>query len=259
MASGSNIRMQVDPRRRIEIDGAYNVRDIGGYETADGRTTRWRTFLRADNVSTLPQYSQDTLTSSIGVRTVIDLRRQVEIDGQPDNVLGRSPHAIYHNVDIVGDMVFDRIESPKPRDVIHGSYRNMLDRRGQKFGEALRVLARPGALPAMYHCMGGQDRTGLISALLLGLVGVPNETIAADYTLTAEYRIFAYLGPNPEIPNADPSDYTPEAYRARNCPPEVMLDTLEYLEDRHGGIEAYVRSCGVTDDDIAALRAALVK
>ena len=250
--------MKHDPRRRIEIEGAHNVRDIGGYETADGRTIRWGRFLRADNVSTLPQHSQDTLTSGIGVRTVIDLRRQDEIDGQPDNVLGRSPHVEYHNVDIVGDMVFDQVESEEPRHKIHASYRNMLDRRGRKFGEALRVMAQPGALPAMYHCMGGQDRTGLISALLLGLAGVPKETIAADYTLTAEYRIFAYLGLNPEVPDADPDDYTPEAYRARNCPPEVMLDTLEYLDDRHGGIEAFVRSAGVTDDDIAALRAALV-
>ena len=251
--------MKHDPRRRIEIEGAYNVRDIGGYETADGRTTRWQTFLRADNVSTLPQHSQDTLTSSIGVRTVIDLRRREEIDRQADNVLGRSPLVRYHNVDIVGDMVFDKVESEKPRDTIHGSYRNMLDRRGGKFGEALRVMARPGALPAMYHCMGGQDRTGLISALLLGLVGVPKEAIAADYTLTAEFRIFAYLGPNPEVPDADPADYTPEAYRARNCPPEVMLDTLEYLDVQYGGVEAYVRSTGVTADDIATLRAALIE
>ena len=56
--------MTQDPRRRIEIEGAFNVRDIGGYETADGRMTRWQTFLRADNVSTLPQHSQDTLTST---------------------------------------------------------------------------------------------------------------------------------------------------------------------------------------------------
>ena len=250
--------MTHDPRRRIEIEGAYNVRDIGGYKTADGRTTRWQTFLRADNVSTLPQYSQDTLTSTFGVQTVIDLRRQVEIDGQPDNVLARSPRVRYHNVDIVGDMVFDQVESTEPRDRIHASYRNMLDRRGRRFGEALRVMAQPGALPAMYHCMAGQDRTGLISALLLGLVGVPEETIAADYTLTAEYRNYAYLDSNPEPLGVGPADFTVEGYRAQSCPPEVMLDTLRYLDERYGGIEAYVRSTGVTDDDIAALRAALV-
>ena len=250
--------MTQDPRRRIEIEGAYNVRDIGGYKTSDGRMTRWQSFLRADNVSTLPQHSQDTLVSVYGVRTVIDLRRQDEIDGQPDNVLGRSSRVRYHNVDIVGDMVFDQVESAEPPDRIHASYRNMLDRRGLKFGETLRVLARPGALPAMYHCMGGQDRTGIVSALLLSLAGVPTETIAADYTLTAEYRVDAYLGPNSIEPEADPADYTVEAYRTRNCPPEVMLDTLTYIDERYGGVEAYVRSTGVTDEDISALRAALV-
>ena len=94
--------------------------------------------------------------------------------------------------------------------------------------------------------------------MLLSLAGVPTETIAEDYTLTAEYRVDAYLGPNSIEPEADPADYTVEAYRARNCPPEVMLDTLGYLEEQYGGVEAYVRSTGVTDDDIAALRAALV-
>ena len=250
--------MTQDPRRRIEIEGVYNFRDIGGYKTSDGRMTRWQSFLRADNVSTLPQHSQDTLVSTYGVRTVIDLRRRDEIDGQPDNVLARSPRVRYHNVDIVGDMVFDQVESAEPRDRIHASYRNMLDRRGLKFGETLRVLARPGARPAMYHCMGGQDRTGIVSALLLSLAGVPEETIAEDYTLTAEYRIDAYLGPNSIEPEADPADYTVEAYRARNCPPEVMLVTLTYIDERYGGVEAYVRSTGVTDDDISALRAALV-
>ena len=250
--------MTQDPSRRIEIEGAFNVRDIGGYETADGRTTRWQTFLRADNVSTLPQHSQDALTSTIGVRTVIDLRRQAEIDAQPDNVLSRSQHVKYHNVDIVDDMVFDQVESAEPREKIHASYRNMLDRRGRKFGEVLRVMAQPGALPAMYHCMAGQDRTGLISALLLGLVGVPEETIAADYTLTAEYRNYAYLDSNPEPLGVGPADFTVEGYRAQSCPPEVMLDTLRYLDERYGGIEAYVRSTGVTDNDIDTLRAALV-
>ncbi len=251
--------MDHDPRRRIEIVGAYNVRDIGGYETGDGRTTRWRTFLRADNVSTLPQHSQNTLTSSVGVRTVIDLRRQEEIDRQADNVLSRSPHVRYRNIDIVGDLVFDQVNSKEPRARIHGSYRNMLDRRGRKFGEALHVMAQPGALPAMYHCMAGQDRTGLISALLLGLVGVPEETIAADYTLTAEYRNYAYLNSNPEPLGMGPTDFTLEGYRAQSCPPEVMLDTLDYLGERYGGVEPYVRSIGVTDSDIAALRVALIE
>ena len=105
--------------------------------------------------------------------------------------------------------------------------------------------------------MGGQDRTGLVSAMLLGLAGVPNETIAEDYPLTAEYRINAFLGPNLQ-PGTDPAQYTPEAYRARNSPPDVMLDTLGYLDDRYGGVEGYVRSVGVTDEQKATLLDALL-
>ena len=70
-------------------------------------------------------------------------------------------------------------------------------------------------------------------------------------------RIDAYLGPNRQ-PGTDPAQYTSEAYRARNCPPDVMLDTLDYLDDRHGGVEGYVKSVGVTDEQIATLLDALL-
>lgn len=225
------------PTRRIQIEGAYNVRDLGGYETTDGRYTKWKMFIRGDDVSTLPRSSQDVLTD-FGVRTVIDLRGVREIDSQADNVLSKLPHIRYCN------------KAPK-------SYRNMLDLCGDKFRDTLATMAETDALPVLFHCVGGQDRTGLVSAILLGLVGVPNETIAEDYTLTAEYRIDAYLGSNLQ-PDTDPAQYTSEAYRARNCPPDVMLDTLDYLEERYGGVEGYVKSFGLTDEQIATLLDALL-
>ena len=243
--------MTTQPTRRIQIEGAYNVRDLGGYETADGRQTQWMMFLRADDVSTLPKASQDVLTGYC-VRTVLDLRQLREINAQADNVFSNSPHARYINVDMVGDVVIDTNDSDVTRLRVHTLYRNMLDLRGEKFRDTLATMAEPGALPVLFHCMGGQDRTGLVSAMLLGLAGVPNETIAEDYTLTAEYRVDAYLGPNLH-PGTDPAQYTPKAYRARNCPPEAMLDTLGYLDDRYGGVEGYVRSIGVTDEQIATL------
>ena len=248
--------MTTRPTRRIQIEGAYNVRDLGGYETTDGRYTKWKMFLRGDDVSTLPRSSQDALTD-FGVRTVIDLRRVREIDAQADNAFSKSPHVRYRNVDIVGDVAIDTSDSDITRLKVHTAYRNMLDLRGEKFRDTLATMAEPDALPVLFHCVGGQDRTGLVSAILLGLAGVPNETIAEDYTLTAEYRIDAYLGPNLQ-PGTDPAQYTSEAYRARNCPPDVMLDTLDYLDDRYGGVEGYVRSVGVMDEQIATLLDALL-
>ena len=244
------------PTRRIQIEGAYNVRDLGGYETTDGRYTKWKMFIRGDDVSTLPRSSQDVLTD-FGVRTVIDLRGVREIDSQADNVLSKLPHIRYCNVDILGDMAIDTPWSDITGHKAPKSYRNMLDLCGDKFRDTLATMAETDALPVLFHCVGGQDRTGLVSAILLGLVGVPNETIAEDYTLTAEYRIDAYLGSNLQ-PDTDPAQYTSEAYRARNCPPDVMLDTLDYLEERYGGVEGYVKSLGLTDEQLATLIDALL-
>ena len=100
------------PTRRIQIEGAYNVRDLGGYETTDGRYTKWKMFIRGDDVSTLPRSSQDVLTD-FGVRTVIDLRGVREIDSQADNVLSKLPHIRYCNVDILGDVAIDTPWSAK--------------------------------------------------------------------------------------------------------------------------------------------------
>ena len=166
------------PTRRIQIEGAYNVRDLGGYETTDGRYTKWKMFLRGDDVSTLPRLSQNAITD-FGVRTVIDLRGVREIDSQADNVFSKSPYMRYHNVDIVGDVEIDASDRDITRPKDHTSYRNMLDLCGDKFRDTLMTMAEPDALPVLFHCVGGQDRTGLVSAILLGLAGVPN---AVSYT-----------------------------------------------------------------------------
>ena len=159
------------PTRRIQIEGAYNVRDLGGYETTDGRYTKWKMFIRGDDVSTLPRSSQDVLTD-FGVRTVIDLRGVREIDSQADNVLSKLPHIRYCNVDIVGDMTLP-FQTNITGHKAPKSYRNMLDLCGDKFRDTLATMAETDALPVLFHCVGGQDRTGLVSAILLGLVGVP--------------------------------------------------------------------------------------
>lgn len=73
----------------------------------------------------------------------------------------------------------------------------------------------------------------------------------------SECRVHAYFGPNLE-PDVNPAEYTIEKYHGRNCPPEVILDTLQYLDDHHGGGEPFVRSVGVSDKQITVLREALL-
>ena len=243
------------PTRRLELEGAYNVRDLGGYETIDGRRTRWQTFMRADSLHRLTPAAQEKLVS-YGVRTVIDLRRSAEIVEEP-NVFDGSQEVAYHQRDMTGDSFVDpyRDQESPPR---FEQYKNILDKRIVRIGETLALLAEPAIGAVLFHCAGGQDRTGLIAALLLGLAGVPPQTIAEDYTLTAQYYVDLFLGKDAP-PGVNPADYTEEAYRRRQCPPEAMLRTVEYLADRYGGVEGYVRAAGVSGLDINPLRVALVE
>ena len=239
----------------LDLPGVYNMRDIGGYATEDGRLTRRRTLVRADSLHRLSPISQQALID-YGIRTVIDLRRTQEILDEPDVFSGSSKVSYYHH-DMMGDMAqVDPPEDLGRAERVAFIYSQIIDRRQSAIGVTLATLASPGALPAIYHCAGGQDRTGIISALLLGIAGVSGDTIAEDYGLTARYQ--HYLSED-RPPEAVPAGYTLEAYLAERCPPETMLLTLNHLKERYGGAEGYVREVGLDGAQIERLRQAIVE
>ena len=121
--------------------------------------------------------------------------------------------------------------------------------------DTLCTLAAPNALPALVHCAGGADRTGLITALVLGIAGVPAETIAQDYALTARFHLPRYLEDHPEI---DPANYTWQDLQRDTRQPEVMLAVLRDLDERHCGVEGYALHAGVSQAEIDSIRDAMV-
>ena len=261
--------------RHIDIEGAYNVRDLGGYATLDGHQTRWRTFLRSDGMHRLTPRSQERLVQ-YGIRTVIDLRRTWEVRYAP-NVFADSLQVKYRHQNLLGDDPTEPaavsetgIEATGPLGwpvqqnyaetttrSLGPQYSAWLDRGQDRVAKTLGTLAEPGALPAVFHCSAGKDRTGIISALLLSLAGVPAQTIAEDYTLSAPQLFDVYV--NEVAPPDLPAAYSVEDYESDHCPPEAMLETLAHLEDRYGGVEAYVRECGLSANQVESLREALVE
>ena len=246
----------IDPRRHLPLDGAYNVRDLGGYATRDGRETRWHTIFRAAGMSDMTSDAQQTLLDE-GVRTVIDFRGKQELEESP-NVFHDSPDVSYRHYNIIGEEIFaEWAVSPVtgiPVDRLSTMYRTILDRRGEEFRRTLATLAEPAELPAIYHCSAGKDRTGVVSALLLGIAGVPDDVIAEDYGLSAVYlhETWFTLGLAPE--DSTPENYTVDDYRAQWCPPEAMHKTLQHLGENYGGIEGYATSIGVTPEQIGSIR-----
>ncbi len=248
---------ELDPRRHLRLEGTFNTRDIGGYATRDGRQTRWDQFLRSDSLHRLSAKGQQDLLD-YGIRTIIDLRRSVEIQDELNVFFGSDKVTYYHH-NMAGDMPLrERQNLPQGLEEVERKrwgYSVVLDKRMSEVRDTLCTLAAPDALPALIHCAGGADRTGLITALVLGIAGVPAETIAQDYALTARFNLSRYLEAHPEI---DAASYTWQDFQRDTCHPDVMLGVLRDLDERHCGVEGYALHIGLSQAEIDSLRNALV-
>jgi protein-tyrosine phosphatase len=258
------------PRERaVPFSGATNFRDLGGYPTGDGHTTRWGVVYRSDGLHRL---TPDDMARyrRLGIRTVYDLRGDAERSRYPDPfdsvhlpLLADSPAGT--DAGPVPDLPPGRNRhetGPLPGLAADGErllrdlYRGMLAGSAPLIGRLLVGLAEPGALPAVFHCTGGKDRTGITAAVLLELLGVDRETVLDDYELTARfrrrehqeesYRGLVAMGLRPEA-----------AAAVLGAPRWVMADALDAI-DQLGGAEAYVTSrAGVPAEAVGRLRTAL--
>ena len=254
----------MQPLRHLDLDGAHNVRDLGGYETVDGRRTRWKTFLRSDGMHRLTAADQEKLLR-YGVRTVIDLRRTEEVRSQP-NVFADSDSVAYLRRNLWGDdglsNASDSIPDLDQAQQMALSYVRSLDIRRDNYRDALAALASPGALPVIFHCTAGKDRTGIVAALILANAGVADDAIVEDYALSGRYIFQSYLNARDEG-SSELDQFirveTWQEYQGLASPPRTMELTLKHLNDRYGGVPGYLRAIGLADDQIESLRAAAVE
>ena len=251
-----------DPRRTIVLQGAHNVRDLGGYPLADGRTIAWRRLLRADGLHGLTADDLIVL-QPLGLRTVIDLRREDEVAQRGAFPVERLPVDLVH-VPIM-DSTWMNLEIPDFSDrpdpevaFLIWAYDDMLAVGGQRFGEAIRRLTHPEALPAIFHCAAGKDRTGMLAALLLAALGVDDDIVVADYALTAvsiERMRRWYAANRPDL--AVQIDEVPSMFLAAR--PEAMQQSLDQVRAKHGSIRGYLATIGVDDTTLETLADTLTR
>lgn len=222
--------------RHVQLPGTRNLRDLGGYPAGAGRTTRWGTLLRTDAHDRLPKASQDRLIE-MGIRQVIDLRWPTELADRP-SVFAGSPTVRYLHVPLLDN-------PPFPVESLPQLYRRMLDERGEELAIVVRALLAPDGLPAIIGCAGGIDRTGVTVGLLLSVVGVLVEVVAADYAMSA--ACFASDGAGAGL-----DDWRAGSVEI-DCRPEYMVDTLEHLEREHGGAAALLGRHGIDSAAIEEL------
>ncbi|HLN17815.1 MAG TPA: tyrosine-protein phosphatase [Acidimicrobiales bacterium] len=236
------------PDRHVGLEGAVNFRDLGGYPAADGRHVRWRTLFRADGLSSLTERDRGIIRE-LGVATVIDLRTTVEYEA------GRFPvdeiPVGYHHLPFLDELPDPETFKMTP-GILATQYQEIARDAAPQIGRVLSIVASRETHPVIVHCTAGKDRTGVLVAVLLALLGVHDEVIVADYMLSAE--AMSQLRTKLIARYPEGREMIEQADEMFSLAPANIEQLLAVLRDRHGSIEAYAAAAGAGPDVVAGLR-----
>lgn len=242
-------------QRRIDLEGCFNFRDLGGYATEDGRRVRWRQLFRSDALQHLTADDVEVVTCQLGVRHVVDLRSSGELEAEGRGRLAAAPGRFHHLP------LFDGVLPSDPgrgleEITLADRYFMMAEFAQEPIARVLATLGESEA-PAVYHCAAGKDRTGVISALLLALLGVSDAAIVADYAATQE-ALDAVVD---RLLSAESYQETLRALPkdTLHAEPETMLRLLDQLRQRYGSVEGYAAKIGISTALLDGLRERLLE
>lgn len=255
----------------IQLEGGVNARDVGGLPTVDGGSIRPRVLIRSANLGHLTDADVRHLVGDLGVRRVVDLRTDVEVDRDGPGALHARPDVVIHHLSLYPDRTTADAVRPDPQaapaplpwqrerfSTEHGpvvaAYLKYLENRPDSLVAALRAIAEPDGATVV-HCAAGKDRTGVVVALALTVAGVDPEVIAADYAHT-QSQIAAIVG---HLARSDLYGF--EVAKPEDIPPAsaaVMKGVLEAIDTEHGGVLAWLAEHGWTDADTERLRTTLL-
>jgi protein-tyrosine phosphatase len=247
-------------RRDLVWDGCLNVRELGGLPTGDGGETRLGAVVRADSVRQLSDEGWEALVAH-GIRTVVDLRGHDErADDPPAELPVEVVHVPFFEAtdaewhEIAAELEAAARAAPDAATATRDVYLIFLERFRQNVAAAVRAVAHAPEGGVVIHCVGGKDRTGLLSAFLLHLAGVDDELIASDYALSEER-----LRPRHEawFAAAESEEELTRLRRIAQTPAASMTGVFSELDRRYGGVHEYLRGAGVTDEELELVRARL--
>nr|MDT0663029.1 tyrosine-protein phosphatase [Micromonospora sp. DSM 115978] len=231
----------------------FNFRDVGGYRTDDGRSVRWRRLYRSDSLHRIDEADRDAF-AALGIRTVIDLRRPHEVarDGRVPDYDGLAYLHIHPEHRDWEEVPYD--ERQVLSDWLADRYLDLAETGAAGLAAAVEVIADAQTAPVVVHCVAGKDRTGVVCALTLSLLGVADQDIAEDYALStaASQRFSDWV--RSQVP---PDAPIPQPYFA--SPAEAMMRFLADLRERHGSVHGYLRDAGLGAGQINALRSHLLE
>lgn len=227
-------------QKRYNLENIINCRDLGGYPSEYG-ITQFGRFVRGGTVAR-PTDGDIEKLKELGVATVIDLRGEFETKNQPNDM-----ERLTDNVTYLSLYEFNVAEARNSLSPLSRVYIHIAENYKESILAALKAIAAAPDGTILYHCFLGKDRTGILSMLLLSIAGVCEDDIVADYQITHTY-IEAYLKSHADsLWETDPQNHL--------SLPQTMRELMVYINQEYGSVLDYIRSLGVTNDEIEAIRA----
>ena len=239
--------------RRIVLEGAVNFRDQGGYPTENGRFVMWRRLFRSDSLHDLTESDVQTITGTLGLTTIVDLRSINSVLEDGRGLLALSGIA-YHNYPFLERRGIEPPTSGSdPGERLTAIYQWILLNAGTLMAQAFNALAQDVNQPALFHCNAGKDRTGVLGATLLSVLGVSREDVVADFLMTNEV-IDGILARIKKMPGFQ--DSTRDGIMAPQSAIEKFLDVMQR---EFGGPESYLLRHGVQQETINVFKESMLE
>lgn len=261
--AASYIKRLDDENRLLGFETVANLRDIGGYRTAHGQRVRRGLVFRSASLAYISE-AEAARFAEMGLKLVCDLRTPQEIAAAPDHVPSgaRYWHLPMLQLENRWREAVRMVLIPNYLDgMTRQIYIQMIDNQRQNLAALYREWMQPENLPALVHCSAGKDRTGVSVALLLLVLGVPEEVVLADYSHTNDFFDYIKTLSTDLIVGLQRLGLRQEDITALLIADPANLEaTLRHIDTTYGGVEGYFRTAlGFTDADLAALRATFLE
>ena len=264
---GSNGQAVTIAERKLPLQGAFNFRDLGGYETIDGRRVKWGKLYRSEELAGLTKDDINYLQQS-GLKLICDYRTDFEVKHKPNpSITGARQVCLPVMQDLAKDLnineffqVGDLSVLGKPGEYLVNMNKDFVT-GNEAFVHFLQLAQDPENLPLVNHCTAGKDRTGFGSALLLLLLGVPEETVMQDYLLSNGFReklnqnMMAFLGA--KLQNEESKEILGAMFEARA---EYLQAAIDEIQHKYGNIEVYAeKGLGLTKEQLDKMKQLLLE
>lgn len=242
--------MQIN--KPLKLEGTENLRELGGYETKDGKMTRNKVYLRSDSTNNLSEKDTKFLLE-YGVTMVIDLRSTIEVKENP------SPFANMENIKYENISMLDGFQSMiagrgMPKSMFE-VYKNLLDDGKEDFFKIFKLILNNGGI-VLFNCTAGKDRTGVLAMLILELAKVKDEIIIQDYS-ESEKNLVNFIKKQKEFFHKIGEIKIPEYFLGSKR--EDMEKTLEYLHENYTNGREYLKKIGLSEEELNTLNKRFVE